>query len=114
METLNTLELINLPEHITQALKRLETKVDQIHQNAQLLNKPVLDINEAANLLRMSKYTLYTMTSKRILPFFKVGRKIFFDREELLDFVRSKKHRYKSNSEIESEAATRLITERRG
>ena len=114
METLNTSELINLPEHITKALERLETKIDQIHQNAQLLNKPILDIGEAADLLRMSKYTLYTMTSKRILPFFKVGRKIFFDREELLDFVRSKNHRHKSNAEIEAEAATLSITQKRG
>ena len=114
MELLNTPELINLPEHIIKALERLETKVDQIHQNAQILNKPILDIMEAADLLRMSKFTLYAMTSKRILPFFKVGRKIFFDRDELVDFVRSKKHRHKSISEIESDAATRVITGKRG
>ncbi|MFW9940367.1 MAG: helix-turn-helix domain-containing protein [Candidatus Thorarchaeota archaeon] len=95
-------------------LRRIESKLDQIHQNAQLSNKPVLDILEAASLLRMSKFTLYTMTSKRILPFFKVGRKIFFDREELLDFVRSKKHKFKSISEIESETATLSIIKGRG
>ena len=114
MELFNTPELINLPEHIISALKRLETKVDQIHQNAQILNKPILDIGEAADLLRMSKFTLYTMTSKSIIPFFKVGRKIFFDRDELIDFVRSKNHRHKSIAEIESDAATHVITRRRG
>ncbi len=110
----NTLEFSPLPDHITEALERLESKVDQIYQSSKLLEKSVLDISEAAELLKISKYTLYTMTSKNILPFYKLGRKIFFDRDELIAFITRKEHRYKSNDEIEAEAIDRIVTNQKG
>lgn len=114
MEDFNTSELINLPEHITNSLIRLENKLDSIWQSSTILNKQVLDIDEASELLNMSKYTLYTKTSKGEVPFYKEGRKIYFKRDELLEHITRKENRYKSNAEIETEAATHVITKGRG
>ena len=45
--------------------------------------KQYLDIDELASRLRMSKSTIYGMTSKRLLPFLSVGRRVLFDPEQI-------------------------------
>jgi excisionase family DNA binding protein len=59
-----------------------------LKQNSKLLsnNKPDdewLDVNGAAKHLKISKNTLYSLTSKRKIPFYKRGKPIFFLKSEL-------------------------------
>jgi excisionase family DNA binding protein len=41
------------------------------------------NIDDAASLLGMSKPTLYLLTSQKKIPFYKYGKRLVFDREEL-------------------------------
>lgn len=109
MSVQKTQELINLPDLLSSTLQRLKEKIDQIHQNAQFLRKPVLDVEEVALFLPMSKFTHYGMTSKNILPFYKLGRKIIFNRQELVETVLSRNNKFKTNAEIKSEAAAMSV-----
>jgi len=76
--------------------------------NRVTIAKPYLSFEEASNYLSLSKATLYQYTSKHVLPFYKIRRKILFKVTELNEFV--EKHRISSNAEIESAASTRLVT----
>ena len=60
--------------------------------------KPFLSIDEASQYLGISKNTLYSYTSKGILPFYKMQRrKIYFRIEDIDEFVLNEKNRMKSN-----------------
>lgn len=70
----------------------------------------VFDMNETAKYLKISKPTLYGMTSKRALPYYKHGHRIYFRKNELDDWIN--KGRVKTQEEIEEEASN-YISRRR-
>ncbi len=50
---------------------------------------PKLSVAEAAPLLGVSVFTVRAWIRQRRLPFFRVGRRIVFDREDLEAFLRA-------------------------
>lgn len=46
----------------------------------------LLDINEAAALLRLKPRTIYAMVAERRIPYRKAGRLLRFERAELLEW----------------------------
>ena len=58
-----------------------------------------LDINEAANYLKIARQTLYGFTSQRLIPFIKKGKRIYFRKTDLEDWLLS--GRKATKSEIE-------------
>jgi excisionase family DNA binding protein len=67
-----------------------------------------LDIKEAANFLKLKIATLYEKTSRKLIPHFKKGNKLYFHREELIEWIKNGK--VQTHEEIESKAATFLLT----
>jgi len=61
--------------------------VDHASENVSA-KKQVLTIDEAAEFLSLSKQTLYGKTSKREIPFYKVGKRLYFNQQELVDLIR--------------------------
>lgn len=58
-----------------------------------------LDINEAANYLKIARQTLYGFTSQRLVPFIKKGKRIYFRKSDLENWLLS--GRKATKSEIE-------------
>ena len=81
-------------------------------ENSVLLKHPllpdILDIKQAANFLKLKLTTLYEKTSKRIVPHFKKGNKLYFYREELERWITGGK--VKTQQELEGDAVTYLMT----
>lgn len=75
-------------------------------------NSDLLSVDEAANLLRLSKATIYSKCSRRELPFMKRGKRIYFSREELLQYL--KDGRQKTLDEVQADAAGNLIKKKGG
>ena len=50
---------------------------------------PFLDVNQAASFLNLAKQTLYGMTSRRSIPFFKKGKKLYFRQADLENWLMS-------------------------
>jgi excisionase family DNA binding protein len=50
-----------------------------------------LSMDEAADFLGIPKATLYQFTSKRLIPFRKLGRRIVFSKADLATFLETKK-----------------------
>lgn len=65
-----------------------------------------LQVDDAAVYLTISKSKLYKMTSKREIPFSKVGEKLVFSKSELDEYLKS--HRSSTTMEIEEKAETML------
>jgi len=67
-------------EDIAQRLERLEALVT-------LSAKEVLDINDVAQLTGYSVKYLRTMIASRDIPHYKRGNRLFFNREEIEDWM---------------------------
>ena len=71
--------------------------VDTCDQPEQLLS-----IDEVAELLHLAKSTIYSKVSKNELPYMKRGKRLYFSKTDLMEYL--KKGRKKSKDEIEQEA----------
>jgi excisionase family DNA binding protein len=58
-----------------------------------------LTIEEAAKFLKLSVFTIYSNVSLGKLPVMKRGKRLYFSRTELLDYIKA--GRKKSNADIE-------------
>lgn len=66
----------------------------------------LLTIQEAAEFMNLSVPTMYSKVSKGELPVSKRGKRLYFSRTELLDYI--KQGRRLTNEEIEAEAVNYL------
>lgn len=93
---------------ILEKLEKLEQKIGE--QN--LLMKEVLNFNDACNYLDISASHLYKLTSQKSIPHFcPQGKKLYFKREELDEWLQ--RNRQSSTDEIETMAANYLLTNKR-
>ncbi len=71
---------------ILDKLAEISTKLD----NQNLLSKPIINFNEACKYLDVSASHLYKLTSKKGIPHFcPQGKKIYFKRDELDDWLQT-------------------------
>jgi excisionase family DNA binding protein len=111
----NNLQKI-LEEFLTPIVERsvavaIERQVGTIATNIKQQDE-ILTADDAANLIGVSLQTLYGLTSARKIPHNKRGKRLYFDRQELIAWIREGKR--KSMSEIENEAAHYIGTTRYG
>ena len=95
-------------ELILDKLSEIANKLDE--QN--LLQKTVLNFNEACSYLDVSQSHLYKLTSTRQIPHFcPQGKKLYFNRTELDAWLQ--RNRQSTNEEIEQEVNEKLFNSRR-
>lgn len=81
-------ELVN--EAVQTALVQRQDVVQQ-EQVEQQVKAEVMNADQAAEFLHIAKQTLYSMTSRRKIPFYKNGKKILFRRGDLEEWLNSGK-----------------------
>ena len=64
-------------------LERL-TRIENLLQQAQ---PPPLTVEEAAAFLHLSRQTIYRLTSKSLIPHYKRGKRCYFSRSDLSEWV---------------------------
>lgn len=91
-------------DDIKKQLTRMESKQDQLLESA-TQQKPILSFAEACKYLDMSSSYLYKLTSSNRIPYSKpMGKKIFFDRNDLNSWMM--RNRKSSADEINQKAAS--------
>jgi excisionase family DNA binding protein len=77
----------------------------QNNQTQETTNRPFMSIDEAADYLGLSKATLYQYTHRKVLDFYKVrGKKIYFLKEDLDQFIMNDDNLVKSIDHLEEDA----------
>lgn len=66
-------------------------------------NEEVFDMKEAMEYLKLKKGTMYRMTMDREIPHCKVGRRLFFRKEELDSWINKGKVRTKEDINAEAD-----------
>jgi len=94
-------------EFLKDALKEiLEGKLGALKEQ----QPEILDVQQAARLLKMKLTTLYEKTSRKLIPHFKKGNKLYFHLTELQQWI--KKGKVKTCEEIACEAITFTLNKR--
>lgn len=84
----------------------LRTVIKNDHKGATVLTTSlpiVFNLNQAAEYVSLSKSAMYKKTAERTIPHFKQGKKLFFKRSELDDWLT--KNRISTHAEIEQMAS---------
>lgn len=103
-------------ELILERLDRIEQLL--IHSRNELNKEKVepqrsklMNAKELAEYLSLSIATIYGMTHKRVVPFYKQGKRLHFKRDEIDNWINE--GRTKSIDEIEKEATDYIIKNQR-
>ena len=76
-------------ETIIEYLQRLEYKITQLEQQRKVEIEEFLTVKQAAKVLNMSASGVYRLTMDKKLPFKKFNGRVFFIREELIQFIKN-------------------------
>lgn len=106
-----------LPEAVTMLTKEVsELKrllIEKQQQPTTEQPEQLLTIEEVAELLHLTKPTVYSKHSKGELPgVCKQGKRLYFQRDVIINWI--KDGRKKSNAEIEQEATAYLLNNKKG
>ena len=71
----------------------------------------VLNLNQAAEYISLTKSAIYKKTSDRTIPHFKQGKKLYFKRSELNEWLT--KQKVLTNDEIQMAATEYILTNRK-
>lgn len=83
-------------------------RIEKLLKEQQTMQKTVLNFNEACDYVELSNSHMYKLTSTGSIPHYKPnGKKIYFDREELDNWLL--RNRNSSQDEIEQQVADYLI-----
>ncbi|WP_017732529.1 helix-turn-helix domain-containing protein [Nafulsella turpanensis] len=72
----------------------------------------IVPVQGAADFLDISIPTIYGYVQRREIPFHKRGKRLYFSKKELTEWIKA--GRIKTVSEIEEEAVTSLVSSRKG
>lgn len=82
-------------EDLPQAVGQLAAKLDRIEQLLQNQTPPVhqeqdqfINLDEAGKFLKLAKATIYGLVSAGKIPYMKQGKKLYFSKQELTDWLR--------------------------
>ncbi|MCC8155345.1 MAG: helix-turn-helix domain-containing protein [Tannerellaceae bacterium] len=94
-----------------QDYEKIKNQLDRVEKFTLLGAKSIFDIDEAALYTGIKKGTLYTMTMNQKIPYYKPnGKKIYFKREELDDWLTQ--NRISTKEEIDQKATTFITTKK--
>ena len=77
-------------------------EIKNLLQEVQGSPKEVLTSDEAAAYLGISKSALYKLTMGRKIPFYKSAKLCYFDRQEIIDWMKA--HKVATQEELDAQA----------
>ncbi|MBD1398353.1 helix-turn-helix domain-containing protein [Pontibacter sp. JH31] len=102
---------------IEQRLSRIESILLRFEEHLSLTNKSqsnndIMTVVEAAALLSLSKHAIYSKTSTREIPHFKKGKRVYFNRQDLIAWVKGQYQRTQTEIVAETSAIMRVSKRR--
>ena len=73
----------------------------------------IMNLKQASDFMGLAPQTLYGYTSKRTIPHYKKGKKIYFKREELMEWLTQSKRKTTNELLVEWEENQSLRRKRR-
>lgn len=84
---------IKLPEavaYLINEVSQLRKLVEQ-KQKTTIVKQTPIGIDEACEIIKKAKPTVYTLVRKKLLPCYKHGKKLYFYEDELFEWIKPKR-----------------------
>lgn len=91
-----------LPQAVFQLNAKMDLLLSRSNESQQTEVDKLLTIQEAASFLHLSVPTLYGYVSKTLIPVSKQGKRLYFSKQELTEWVKA--GRKKTISEIQKDS----------
>ena len=104
------IRLEDVPNVVSEILEKVNSIDRQLRAAGDVPSRAddsLLNISGAGELLKLSNNTIYKLVQKRTLPYSKKGKRLYFVKQELLDWVKTGKK--KTEVELQVEAETGFI-----
>lgn len=95
----------NMPAVVTEILKkveRLEVMISNLHK-VENDDTELLNVQEAAEFLKISVPAIYTKVSRREIPVSKPGRRLYFSKSKLIEWINASKLKTQNEMLIEAQ-----------
>jgi excisionase family DNA binding protein len=103
-------EIVNPFELLDKRLTRIESKIDSLtNQSSPPPLSEIGSISLATDITGLARQTIYQLVSARDIPFMKKGKKLYFSRTELTDWIKSGK---RDTIEVLTEKASEEMSDR--
>ena len=90
-------------EQILERLDRIEKAINSINISTPIpVNKAPMGVKELSEYLKLSDSAIYKLTSTSEIPHYKSGKRLYFKKEDIDEWIFS--HRIKTRDDIEKEA----------
>lgn len=86
-----------LAEQITENIKKAINPSNSSNEGV------FMNIDETAKLINLSKFTIYSLVHQNNIPFHKKGKRLYFLKSEILDWLKSGKRQSKSELEMKAD-----------
>lgn len=73
--------------YLIQEVETLKALIKAQQQPVTVSKREHIDIERASRVIKKSKKTIYTLTCKKLIPHYKMGKKLYFYEDELLDWI---------------------------
>lgn len=104
---MDTLTFDQLPNEVAKQgviLEQIQTLLNQLVNLPQEAKEEYLNIDEASTFLSVAKATLYVKVSRREVPSIRKGKRLYFSKLDLIEYLNSGKR--KTKEELQASAST--------
>ena len=85
------LKMENPFEIILEKLEHIQNAISKIEKKSAADEKKFLNLDQVSDFIGLSKSTVYGLTHKRIIPHYKNGKRLYFNKSEIADWIASGK-----------------------
>ena len=88
----NEITFDKLPQavgYLTEQVERIHKIVAALQPRTAIDKHRIVEIDEACQITRKAKPTIYTLARKGLIPAYKRGKKLYFYEDELLQWIES-------------------------
>jgi excisionase family DNA binding protein len=85
----------------------LNQSAEKTEPETQLPEKELLTVADVSQMLNLSKGTIYNKTSKQEIPCIKKGRRVYFDKKEIVAWLREDSRKTIQQLQAEADMETR-------
>lgn len=78
-----------VPTAVAEILHRIASIEEAFKQGSFNSEDGFLNVDQAAEFLDLSKQTIYTLACRRKIPYHKRGKRLYFEKETLTEWVRN-------------------------
>jgi len=98
---MDTITFENLPAAVSLLLREVNAIKLCLQANPPETTDQIFTVTQAAEYLTLSKSTIYSLVSDGVLPSLKRGKRVYFEKRALLDYLKA--GRRKSYSQLAEE-----------